>query len=167
MVHDLRFSAYGLTTPEQWRINEELQRLSNGKLSLRKIESNDPAWAAAVAHTPPHLYGVWEERVARGEPNWVFMVPEMSIDSRILARIAENDFAKAGASKRMAKLLALQFAEEVDKQKRYEEQAEARREEMIGLGKIMEKRSVVTHVFNGEKYRIGDRVVPVSSRPIR
>lgn len=166
MSHDFRDSAYGLTTERQQHINRLLRDYSEGKLSLRRIAENDPAFAAGMKLNPPKVFGVWEENVASGQPNWVFTLAEMSIDERVLARIMENDMKRMGATDRMAKMMAIGRANEASKLKAQLEIQEARREEMLGLGKIMEKKSVVTHTIDDVKYRIGDRMMPVKGTPI-
>lgn len=166
MSHDFRDSAYGLTNERQHHINGMLRDYSKGKLSLRRIAENDPAFQAGMRLNPPKVFGVWEDGVAPGEPNWVFTLAEMSIDERVLARIMENDMKRMGASDRMAKMMAIGRANEASKLKREAEIMAARREEMVGLGKIMEKKSVVTHIIDGVKYRIGDRLVPVKGKSI-
>lgn len=166
MTHDFRDSAYGLSTERQFHINRMLQDYSRGKLSLRRIAETDPAFKAGMQMNPPKVFGVWEEGVAPGETNWVFTLAEMSIDERVLARVMENDMKRMGAPERMAKLIAIGRANEASKLKRDAEIMEARREEMIGLGKIMEKKSVVRHTINGQKVRIGARVEAVKGQII-
>jgi len=166
MSHDFRDSAYGLTTERQHHINAMLRDYSNGKLSLRRIAENDPAFQVGIKMNPPKVFGVWEEGVAADQPNWVFTLAEMSIDERVLARIMENDMKRTGVTERMAKMMAIGRANEASKLKREAEIMAERREEMLGLGKIMEKKSVVTHTINGVKVRIGDRVVPVQGKSI-
>lgn len=166
MSHDLRDGQYGLTTERQFHVNHMLRDYSQGKLSLRRIAENDPAFAAGAKLNPPKMFGVWEEGVAPTETNWVFTLAEMSIDERVLARVMENDMKRMGASERMAKMMAIGRANEASTLKQRAEEMEAKREEMIGLGKIMDKKSVVTHTIDGVKYRIGDRVVPVQGKSI-
>ena len=166
MSHDFRDSAYGLTTEQQFHVNRMLQDYSNGKLSLRRIAESDPAFKFGAKLNPPKVFGVWEDGVAPGEPNWVFTLAEMSIDHRVLARIMENDMKRMGADERIAKRMALGRAAEASKLKHQAEEMEARREEMVSLGKIMDKKSVVTHTIGGVKYRIGARLEPVKGKHI-
>jgi len=72
---DLSGMGNGLTNERHLHINRMLQDYSNGKLSLRRIPENDPAFSYGAKLTPPKLYGVWEERVAAGQPNWVLPSP--------------------------------------------------------------------------------------------
>lgn len=163
MSIDLRDTQYGLTSERQWHINALLRDYSNGKLSLRRIAENDPAFKEGMHHNPPKVFGVWEDGVASDQPNWVFTVAEMSIDERLLARIMENDMKRMGASDRMAKMMAIGRANEASKLKGRAEQMEAKREEMIGVGKLAGKLNTVRHTINGQKVIIGDRVTPVEA----
>lgn len=165
MTHDFRDSAYGLTTERQFHINRMLQDYSP-KLSLRRIPDGDPAFKEGMRHNPPKVFGVWEENVADGLPNWVFTLAEMSIDERVLARIMENDMAVVGGDRRMAKYQALERANKASQLKQQAEIMAAKEEEMLGLGKIMEKKSVVHHTIDGVKYRIGDRLTPIQTRQL-
>lgn len=163
MTADFRDTQHGLTTERQWHINAML-RDYDPKLSLRRIPELDPAAIAGAKLNPPKLFGVWEEGVARGETNWVFTLAEMSIDSRVLARIMENDMSKQGADQRMAKFLAIKRAEEASKLKGKIDEKEAKREEMLWLGK--QTKSSIRHTINGEKVIIADRIIPVKGKSL-
>lgn len=160
---NFREAQYGLTTEIQRRINALLQAY-NAKLSLRRIPEMDPAAIAGAKLNPPKTFGVWEENVDRDQSNWVFTLAEMSIDDRILRRIWENDFANAGADKRMARLLAENASAEMMRERANEEKMDARREEMMGIGKMAQHRDVIRHRINGEDFILGDTLRPVSVR---
>jgi hypothetical protein len=162
MSHDFRDSAHGLTTERHFHINRLLMDYSPN-LSLRRIAENDPAFAFGASLNPPKIYGVWEDGVASSQSNWVFTLADMSIDTRVLARIMENDMKRSGVDERKAKLVALGRAEEAGRLKQQMNRMEERREEMIGLGKLAGKKSTIRHTFaNGEKVIIGDRIEPVT-----
>ena len=162
MSHDFRDSAHGLTTERHFHINRMLMDYSP-KLSLRRIAENDPAFAAGAKLNPPKIYGVWEDNVSAGQPNWVFTLADMSIDTRVLARIMENDMKRVGVDERKAKLIALGRAEEAGRLKLQADRMEERREEMIGLGKLAGKKNTIRHTFaDGQKVIIGDRIEPVT-----
>lgn len=158
---DLTDVGHGLRTEKQLRIARMLREY-NPRLSLRRIPESDPAFAAGMQFDPPRVFGVYEENVADHLPNWVFTVAEMSIDERLLARVAENDFARGGgATKMWNKFLALKTAQELEKRARQEEIMAAREEEMLGVAKLAEKRSTFRHRINGELMQIGDTIRPI------
>jgi len=150
-------NAHGLYTDKQRHINRMLQDYDRN-LSLRKIGDRDPILASCLAKFPQHTYGVWEEGVQRADllGNWVFTLAEMSIDERVLARIVANDMTKAGVPERMAKLRAHHESEELSMKKRQMEEQEARREEMIAVGRLAGQKSSVRHKIKGEDVVIGD-----------
>jgi len=150
----------GLTNERHLHINRMLQDYSNGKLSLRRIPENDPAFAYGAKLTPPKLYGVWEERVAAGQPNWVFTLAEMSIDERVLARVMENDLSRQGVPERQAKMEALTRANEASKYKAEADRMAEREDEMLTIGRLAGKKSTIRHRINGEDVIIGDTVRP-------
>lgn len=156
---DLGGLGYGLTTEKQLHINRLLQDY-DPHLSLRRIPEGDPAAIAGAKFTPPKVYGVWEDNVAAGQPNWVFTLAEMSIDERVLARIASNDMQKVGADKRMANFMALQGAAEASRMKKQIDLEAERREEMIGIGELAGRKTSFRHTLNGEDVIIGDTIRP-------
>jgi hypothetical protein len=139
-VVDFRTSAYGLTSAKHAAIND-LVRAYNPRLSLRRIPTSDPAF------TPQKPYGVFEEGVDPRTTPWVFTLAEMSIDERVVARLYENDFARAGASEQHAKMLALRAAQETAALREEAERDADRREEMIAIGRLADKRSQFRHRF--------------------
>ena len=107
---------------------------------------------------------MWEENIAEGQVHWVFTLAEMSIDSRVLARVAENDMKKHGATEKFAKMMALKGAEEASKAKVAMDRQQALDEEMIGIGKLAARKSTFRHTINGRDMIIGDTVRPVRTR---
>lgn len=148
---DLSGSGHGLTTEKQLRINRLLQQY-DPNLSLRRIPERDPAFR------PPKVFGVFEENVAPGEPNWVFTLAEYSIDERILARIRENDFKRLNAAGQWDKFAALKSAEEQVKAQQELEQRQARNDEIRDFARLADRKSVMRHTINGEEFIIGDTV---------
>lgn len=150
-----RQHANGLVTDAQRRIDVMLHDY-NEKLSLRRIPTSDPAF------TPGQPYGVHEEGVARGQTPWVFTLSEYSIDTRILARIWENDFARAGAQEQWTQMELLAAAEEYAKHQLAEEEQEAKREEMLAIA--TNQKTSFRHKFNGETMIVSDDPEPRSPR---
>lgn len=165
MSHDFRDSQFGLTTERQFHINRML-RDYNPKLSLRRIPETDPAFREGMRMNPPKVFGVWEEGVSSDVPNWVFTLAEMSLDQRVLARIMENDMSRVDGDARMNKFLALQRSEEASKLKKQMEVDEARRDEMLWIGRQGKygTKTTVRHRINGEDVILGDTIRPVRTK---
>jgi hypothetical protein len=149
---DFNDIANGLLTEKARHIAQMVKDVSGGKLELRRIPENDPAFR------PPKVFGVWEFNVASDQTPWVFTLMEMSIDERVIARIIENDFKRQGASERFAKLMAVEQAEKASSLKKYADKQAERKEEMLAIGKMSQYKSQFTHVINGEKVIIGDTI---------
>lgn len=157
-IVDFRTSAYGLTTEKHRQINDLLQAYSP-RLSLRRIPTSDPAFH------PSKPYGVFEEGVDPRTSPWVFTLAEMSIDERVVARIYENDFARAGADAQMAKTLALRAAQENRQAQDEAERRAAARDEMMAIGRLAGEKSQFRHRFaNGETLIIGSDATSRSGR---
>lgn len=141
---------YGLDTDAKRHINRMLHDYDD-RLSLRRIANTDPAF------TPEKPYGVWEDGLHSNMTNWVFTLAETMIDERVIARIAANDMTKQGASERFAKWKALEMAQQASAHLKRIEEAEAKREEMIGMAKL-HNRTSYRHRINGEDVIIGDEI---------
>ncbi len=151
---------HGLTTEKQLHINQMLVDYSGGKLSLRRIPESDPAFRYGMQLTPPKIFGVYEENVAAGQPNWVFTLAEMSIDERVLARIIENDLSRGGADAHRAKFEAFERAQQASKLKAHAEMMEEREDEMLTIGRLAAKKHTFRHRIGGEDVIIGDTIRP-------
>lgn len=157
---DLADAGHGLTTEKQFFIARLVREL-DPNLSLRRIQSSDPMFAHAISFKPPRLYGVWEQNVGPGHPNWVFLVAESAVDERIIARLLENDFKRVGTTEAMSKLHALHAANDAAKRKQREELEAERREEMVGIAELARKKDTFRHRIGGRDVIIGDTVRPV------
>lgn len=163
VVINLAEHSFGLRSEAELRINRML-RDYDPNLSLRRIPEGDPAFNAGRAKTPPHTHGVWEEGVNTLKGilgNWVFTLAEMSIDHRVLARIAEGDMRKHGVPEKIAKLRAHQETAELERQRAMYDIIEERREEMEAIGRMARTKSTIRHRINGEDVIIGDTVRPL------
>lgn len=157
---DLSGLGHGLTTEKQLHIARLLSDYDSN-LSLRRIGERDPAFAAGMAYNPPRVFGVWEENVAPGQPNWVFTLAEMSIDERVLARVVENDLKRQGASEHFAKYMAVVGAAQASRLKRDADRQQERMDEMLALGELAGRKTTFRHHLNGQDVIIGDRIRPV------
>lgn len=160
---DLTDAGFGLTS-ERHLFIARLVREFDPNLSLRRIQSSDPQFPHAMSFNPPREFGIWEENVGPGHPNWVFLVPESAVDERIVARLYENDFKRlGGAEGASTKLLAMHTAHERAKLKAHEEMMAERREEMLGVAELAAKKNSFRHTIAGREVIIGDTVRPVRS----
>jgi hypothetical protein len=163
---DLSAAGYGLRTEKQLHINRMLMDLTKGKLSLRRIPEQDPAFAAGMAQNPPKVFGVYEENVASDQSPWVFTLAEMSIDERIIARVLEGDFSRNSAAVQFEKAKAFAEAQRLSGLLALKEKEDERREEMLAIGKLAGKRHTFTHRIGDELYEIGERVRKIEPKRI-
>jgi hypothetical protein len=162
MTLDLGEHARGLTS-ERMRHVHGLLHDYDPNLSLRRISDADPIMAWAQRQTPPRLYGVWEEGVGQptdGTPgiisNWVLTIAEEHIDDRLFARVIAGDMKKHGVEERVANAEAFQKATQLSAQRKFLEQFEERRDQMMFIGQS--KQSVLRMKINDEDVVIGDTV---------
>lgn len=146
---DLSGMQHGLTTERQLHIHRLLQDY-DPNLSLRRIPERDPAFR------PPKVFGVYEEHVGPGQPNWVFTLAEYSIDERILARVRENDFRRLNADGQWDRLMALKAAQDESRRKAQAEVQLERDNEMRAIGRMAAEKSSFRHTINGEEFIVGD-----------
>ena len=149
--------AHGLTTDKMRQVNQTLQDYDRN-LSLRRIPENDPAFQAGRQHNPPKLWGVYEEGIQGAATPWVFTLAEMSIDHRVLARVAMNDMTKRGVNERIAARESFRAAGELSKMKAQAEIDAERREEMMAIARLGGQRSVLRHRIGGEMKILGDEI---------
>lgn len=161
---DLTDLGHGLTSEKHLFI-ARLVREFDPNLSLRRMRDSDPMYAHAMSFDPPRIFGVWEEHVGPGHPNWVFIIPESAVDERVIARLYENDFRRLGGAKGAStKLLAMHAANERAKRKAHGELMAERREEMLGIAELAAKKNAFRHRINGEDVIIGETIRPVRER---
>lgn len=158
-AHDLTGIEYGLTTERMLHINAILHDYDRN-LSLRRIPADDPAAVYGATLNPPKLYGVYEENVAPGQPNWVFTLAEMSIDERVIARVMENDLAREGMSVKVAKQQAIMRAQEASRLKVDMDRNAERREEQLFIGRAVDSNKAVRMNLEGRDVIIGDTIRP-------
>ena len=157
---DLSAHAFGLRTEMQVRINQMLQAY-DPKLTLRRINTSDPAYAAGQKFTPPKEFGVWEEPVLRGETNWVFLLPESAIHGQVLVRVAENDFSRTNPHEKFNRLLAEDQFRQAGMLKDQNDKFEEKRDQMMTVGKLARRHGAVRMKINGEDVILDDTIRPV------
>ena len=138
------------------------------ELELRRIPNDDRIMPWAMQQTPPHTIGVWERAVGTHAfggalTNWVFTLPEHSIDDRIIARLLEADMRRQGADERTAKYEALRRTKLANEQAAFMRKFEERRDEMVALGEMAGRKDTIRHKIGGEDVIIADKIRPVRS----
>lgn len=151
-------SARGLN--EKQRYIDEMLKQIDDRLSLRRIPEGDPAFLHGRTFDPPRDFGVYEEGVQGGASPWVFTLPEMSVDERIIARVALGDMSKTTPKQRME---ALMRAQAEMKLKENTEAAE-RQAELSEQAHFIANTSKTTirHRINGEM-----RILGTDNRAVR